>query len=105
MKGEGTAFSSKKPKAKKLFSAGFLKVFGARLAKLTWCCNGLQSGSAVVVPGCFASCGILNDGQMRNHLSSAAAFWLLQKQEEFVHNTRCANISQALLVGVGQSSQ
>ena len=80
------------------------RAFSWNAWKLTWCDNGIQSEAAVVVSGCFASCYMFNDRQLVSVSLCCCPCGMQQKREEFVHNTRCANISQALTAGIGHLS-
>lgn len=77
------------------------EVFGWIAYELTWCDNGIQSEAADAGSGCFSSCCKISDWQLLAACLCCCLLGSQQMSEEFVHNTRCANISEALTVGIG----
>lgn len=76
--------------------------FGWLAYKLTRCDNGIQSEAAVAVLGCFSSCCKIRDWELLAVCLCCCLYGSQRLSEEFVHNTRCANISEAHSVGIAQ---
>ena len=103
--GGGSSFQFKKTENWKAFKSWILQSLRLLSSKANMMLQWVAIGDCCRGSWLFCLLWHFQRWASEQSLPLAVTFGLQQKQEEFVHNTRCANISQALSVGVGQPCQ